>query len=269
MKVAVVGHVEWCRFVKVDHDPVAGEIIRTENAWYEAAGGGGVAAVQLVQMAGTCLFFTAVGNDEAGRLAVEQLTSLGVEVYASISATEPTKQAFIDIDKNKERTITVTGNLEPSRDDTSLPWAKLGEMDAVYFVSGDAGALQEARQAKKLVSTSRVLPILNESALTLDALVMSSNDSNELYESGDLNSEPLLLVKTDGKQGGTLGTGEHYNAEVVDKANLQDSYGCGDSFAAGLTYGLGQDLPIPEVLKIATHRGAMAAQRSGAHGLRP
>ncbi|MGA7705643.1 MAG: PfkB family carbohydrate kinase, partial [Solirubrobacteraceae bacterium] len=35
-----------------------------------------------------------------------------------------------------------------------------------------------------------------------------------------------------------------------------DSYGCGDSFAAGLTFGLGRGLPLPEALDLAARCGA-------------
>ncbi|HEX9313161.1 MAG TPA: PfkB family carbohydrate kinase, partial [Actinomycetota bacterium] len=35
-----------------------------------------------------------------------------------------------------------------------------------------------------------------------------------------------------------------------------DAYGCGDSFAAGLTYGLGAGLPLEEVFDLAARCGA-------------
>ena len=35
-----------------------------------------------------------------------------------------------------------------------------------------------------------------------------------------------------------------------------DSYGCGDSFAAGLTYGLGAGMSVPDALALAARCGA-------------
>lgn len=195
MKVAVIGHIEWCRFAKVNRLPLPGEIIRANETWYEAAGGGSVAAVQLARLVDSCLFFTAVGNDENGEKAIKQLRELGVEVYASVDNNIPTKEAFVYIDNERERTITVIGNLKPSGADKGLPWEKLAYMDAVFFVSGDGAALTVARHSKCLVATSRVLSVLKETGVKLDALVMSSKDRDELYTAGDLSPEPSLLLE--------------------------------------------------------------------------
>ena len=139
-------------------------------------------------------------------------------------------------------------------------------MDAVYFVSGDAAALKAARKAKKLVATARVLPVLKEAGVPLDGLVMSRKDEGELYASGDLNPSPKLVVKTGGTEGGFTETGETYAAEQLEPGELKDLYGCGDSFAAGLTYALAEEKSVDEALKVAAHCGAEAARREGAFG---
>ena len=46
MRVAVVGHVEWIEFARVERVPKAGEIVHASETWEAAAGGGAVAAVQ-------------------------------------------------------------------------------------------------------------------------------------------------------------------------------------------------------------------------------
>ena len=40
MRVAVVGHVEWVEFARVERVPVAGEIVHALDAWEEPGGGG-------------------------------------------------------------------------------------------------------------------------------------------------------------------------------------------------------------------------------------
>lgn len=267
MKVAVIGHIEWGRFVLVDTVPKQGEITHTTDAWGEVAGGGSVAAMQLAQLAGSCTLFTAVGDDELGRRSIRQLESCGVEVYASVIKGVSTKDIFVYIDSQKERTITVTGNLMPDGNDTSLPWQKLADVEAVYFVSGNSSALVAARQAKVLVSTARILPLLQESNIQLDALVCSLEDKGELYHDGELMPEPRLLVSTAGIKGGVTDSGEKYNAEVVSWSELVDTYGCGDSFAAGLTFALGQDAAdLQDGLRFAAQCGAKAAMRRGSFG---
>src|SRR5438270_125970 len=60
VRVAVVGHVEWIEFVRVERVPLQGEIVHALETWEEAAGGGAVAAVQLARLNGSVEFFTAV-----------------------------------------------------------------------------------------------------------------------------------------------------------------------------------------------------------------
>jgi ribokinase len=266
MQVAVIGHIEWGRFVLVDTVPKPGEIVHTNDTWQEVAGGGSVAAMQLAELADSCLFFTAAGNDEFGKRSIEQMESKGVEVYASVLDEVTTKDIYVYIDNQKERTITVTGNLKPDGNDSNLPWGKLADVDAVYFVSGNQAALLAARKAKTLVSTVRILPRLAESGVQFDALVCSKKDTGELYRDGDLSPKPKLVVTTAGVEGGSCSNGEKYNAEIVPESDIVDTYGCGDSFAAGLTFALGQNKDLSEALKFAAHCGAEAARRRGSFG---
>ncbi len=64
MRVAVVGHVEWIEFARVERVPRPGEIVHASATWEEPGGGGAVAAVQLAKLAGEATFFTALGDDE-------------------------------------------------------------------------------------------------------------------------------------------------------------------------------------------------------------
>ena len=82
MRVAVVGHVEWVEFARVERVPRAGEIVHALETWEEPAGGGAVAAAQLTRLAGSCLFFTALGADELGRRSRSELTRLGIDLRA-------------------------------------------------------------------------------------------------------------------------------------------------------------------------------------------
>jgi len=266
MKVAVVGHIEWGKFANVEHVPVAGEIILAKGVWEEVAGGGSVAAMQLAKLNGSCVFFTAVGDDEAGAHSISQLQKNGVEVYATVIKNQHTKSIFVYIDEQDERTITVMGNLKPSGGSKDLPWEKLAEMDAVYFVSGDENALKFARHAKVLVSTARILPLLRNTGIQLDGLVSSAKDSGEVYHEGELNPAPSTVVITRGVNGGDASDGTTYRSEIVANSELVDTYGCGDSFAAGLTFGLAGGATVQDALKIAALAGADAAKRRGAFG---
>jgi ribokinase len=255
MRVAVVGHVEWVEFARVEAVPRPGEIAHAFETWEEPAGGGAVAAVQLGRLAGSCSLFTALGPDELGRRARAELTRLGVEVRA-IPEAEPTRRAFTFVDDVGERTITVFGDkLRPRGGDSRLPWRELAGLDAVYFVSGDAEALHHARLARVLVATARELPTLREAGVQLDALVGSGEDEGELYKTGDLDPPPHLVVTTSGGLGGWVQPGGPFRPAPLP-GPMVDAYGCGDSFAAGLTYALARGTAVDEAVALAARCGA-------------
>jgi ribokinase len=269
MKLAVVGHVEWIEFVRVDRVPQTGEIVHAQEAWAEAAGGGAVAAVELARLAGSSTLFTAVGDDELGRRVAEELVRYGVEVHAAVRPG-PQRRGFTYLDAQGERTITVIGERIGPRRSDDLPWDELATMDGVYFVSGDPAAVRAARDAKTLVATARSLADLREARVELDALVRSRNDRGETYKPGDLDPPPRVEVATVGHLGGSYsvegGPPSHFDAAEVP-GPVQDTYGAGDSFAAGLTHGLAEGLPVEEAIALAARTGAAALTRRGGHAL--
>jgi ribokinase len=268
MRVAVIGHVEWIEFVRVDRVPAQGEIVHALEAWAEAAGGGAVASVQLARLAGASTLFTAVGDDHVGALVAPELAGHGVRVEAAVRP-DLQRHGLTYLDSQGERTITVIGERMGPRRGDDLPWTELEGVDGVYFVSGDADAVRTARSARVLVATARSLAALQEAGVRLDALVRSGSDGGERYRPGDLDPPPHLEVATDGARGGTYsvdgGPTQSYEAAVVP-GRVQDTYGAGDSFAAGLTFALAQGLPADEALAFAARCGAEALARCGAHG---
>jgi ribokinase len=265
MRVAVVGHVEWIELVRVPRMPSAGEIVHATEWWEDAGGGGAVAAVQLAKLAGAATLYTALGDDEVGHRSKHELEALGVRVEAVFQPV-PQRRGFVHVDSSGERTITVIGDrLGPAGDDP-LPWAELADTDAVYLTAGDAGAIRAARAASALVSTARGLETLRGAAVELDALVASARDPGERYEHGDLHPPPRLVVRTAGSAGGEYETlaGERGGWEATPLPGpISDLYGCGDSFAAGFTYGLGAGMPVAAALELGARCGAACATGRG------
>jgi len=264
-KVAVVGHVEWVQFAHVPHVPRAGEVIHAHGVFEEPAGGGGVAAVQLARLAGEATLLTALGDDELGDRSAERLSELGVHVRAA-RRDVGTRRASTLVDDAGERTIITLGpRLEPKGNDEELSWVQLGEMDAVYFTAGDVDALRAARAARVLVASPRAGEALEE-GVALDALVLSGEDAIERRMATRAQVEAELVVFTEGARGGSYrersgGSGTWTAAQLP--APPADSYGCGDSFAAGLTYGLGAGLQAPAALALAARCGAVCLTGHG------
>ncbi|HEX8647824.1 MAG TPA: PfkB family carbohydrate kinase [Thermoleophilaceae bacterium] len=267
MRTAVIGHVEWTEFARVDRVPEPGSITRARSSFVEPAGGGGVAAVQLARLAGDCTLYTALGDDQIGTAAKARLSELGVRVEAAMRAGAPTRRAFTFVDDAGERTITVIGaRLEPAREDP-LPWDELADVDCVYFTAGSPGTLRAARASGALVATARTMDLLEEAGVPLDAVVASSADPSERYR--PLEPPPRLVALTAGAAGGTWtahdGRTGTWAASPVP-GPIRDAYGCGDSFAAGLTHALGRGLDPDGALALAAECGAACLAGDGPYG---
>jgi ribokinase len=263
MKLAVVGHVEWIEFLRVESVPRPGEIVGATEAWAEPAGGGGVAAVELARLAGHADLYCLLGSDGLGTEARTKLTAAGVVVHAP-PTDAPQRRGICYVDEVGERTITVIGDKpRPNGGEAGLPWERLAETDGVYFTAGDAEAVRQARRARVLVATARELPTLHAAGVELDALVASGDDEAERYQSGDLDPPPKLVVSTAGSLGGWAQPGGPYKA-TVPPGPFEDTYGAGDCFAAALTFALARGLDVQEALAFASERGALALTRRGA-----
>ena len=265
LRTAVVGHTEWVDFVRVDRVPEPGQIVHALDAWQEPGGGGAVAAVQLLRLAGEATFFTAFSEESLGHFAHAHLQSMGLRLEAVFRPT-PQRRAITHIDADNERTITVLGERLAPHGTDLLDWATLEETDAVYLTAGDRDAVHTARRASVLVATTRILPLLAEAQVHLDAVVGSARDPSERYESGDLDPIPALAVRTEGAAGGSFqvtgGRWERYEAVVVPGPS-GDAYGCGDSFAAGLTYALACGARPRIAVNFAARCGASALVGKG------
>jgi ribokinase len=258
-RVAVVGHVEWLDFAVVERVPAAGEIVTAGEHFELAAGGGAVAAVQLRKLAGSALFLTALGDDERARRAAAELCEThGVELHAATRA-RPQRRAFTHLDARAERTITVLGERLVPHGEDLLPWERLADCDGVYLTGGDGAAARAARAARVLVATTRAADALLAGDVHADVLVASGRDEKERAGLDALPAPRRATVLTDGARGGRW-EGADGESGTWPAAELPgppvDAYGCGDSFAAGLTYGLAAGMKLPAALDLAARCGA-------------
>jgi ribokinase len=256
VRVAVVGHIEWVEFARVTRVPQAGEVAHASATWDEAAGGGAVTAVALARLAGRASLYTALGDDEIGRRSRERLERLGVEVHAA-RRDEPTRRALTFVDDAGERTITTLGDRLAPRGEDPLPWELLAGHDCVYFTAGDPPALAAARAARVLVASPRAR-VLPPPGVRLDALVFSAGDAIETRAAADLAGFADLVVATEGARGGgwtTATRAGRWEACAVP-GPIVDSYGCGDAFVAGLTYGLAARSSLADALALGARCGA-------------
>ena len=161
MRLAVVGHVEWIRFCRVDEIPRAGR----DRACRTRRGSRPAAPAPSPPCSWPCSPTSATCSPRSATTssAVAAPPSSASAGCTSTSALDdrPTRWAFTQVDDVGERTITTVGpKLHPRGHDDRLPWDLLGGMDGVFFTAGDVDALVAARRARVLVATARELSTL-------------------------------------------------------------------------------------------------------------
>ncbi len=267
MRAAVVGHVEWVDFARVERVPGPGEIVTALESWVEVGGGGAVAAGELVRLGAQTTFFTAFGTDDLGVRAEAELRGRGLRLETVVRES-PQRRAFTSVDRDGERAITVMGEKLVPRAADPLPWSELDSTDAVYFCGGDPGAVREARRARILVATARELPTLRAAGVEVDVLIHSGRDAGERFRPGELDPAPRLVVTTEGPRGGRYtGNGEEGRwAAAPLPGPLEDTYGSGDCFAAALALALAEGRSTRGALDFAAGRSAHAMARRGVNG---
>ena len=266
LRLAVVGHVEWVEFLAVDQLPRPGAIGHALRSLQEPAGGGAVVAVQMARLQQYPVqFFTALGRDSVGEACVKRLEHLGLEVHVAWREAT-TRRGLSLVDSEGDRAITVIGErLTPALDD-DLPWEALGECNGLFVTAADAPLLKACRSAAVLAATPRVrLPVLQEAGVSLDALIGSGLDPSERVEPDQLNPTPHTLIRTEGAAGGLSLPGGRYEPAPLP-GPLVESYGCGDSFAAGVVTGLAARWSLPKAIALGAQCGAACATRFGPYG---
>lgn len=263
-RVAVVGHVEWVDFVPVEQFPAPGEILHARGAFTRAGGGGAVVAVALARLGAEVDFFCALGDDRLGHDADERLRRQGVRTHVAWRG-EPTRRAVTLLDSAGERTIITLGErLQPVGSD-ELDWGRLGDAGGVYFTAGDDGALEHARRARVVVASPRARTALERTAAPIDALVYSARDAGESEWARRVERSMRLLFATQGAAGGRWwGESEGRWDPVAPPGEPRDTYGCGDSFAAGVAFGLAERASVQEATALGARCGARCLTEAGA-----
>ena len=265
--LAVVGHIESVEFLAVDRWPQPGCISHAQQRLEEPAGAGAVIAVQLAQLLDRPVhFFTALGRDSVGEACVQRLQQRGVEVHVAWR-DGPTRRGISLVgavgDRSGDRAITVIGDrLTPVLSDP-LPWDVLQQCDGAFITAADAALVQAARSVPVLAATPRVgLAVLESAGVQIDALIGSGLDPAELVAPGDLVPSPRVQISTEGAAGGLISTGDRYSASALP-GPFVETYGCGDSFAAGVFAGLAAQWPLKTAIQLGCQLGAACATRFG------
>jgi ribokinase len=266
-RVAVVGHTEWVDFVRVARQPERGGLAEGERLFTHAGGGAVVAAAVLAGLGADVDLYTALPDDEPAALARDELGARGIAVHAAPRSGH-TREAFTTLEDGGERTIITVGERHAPTIDDGLDLGPLRAADGVYATAADRGLLAASARGA-LVVTTRIGAPESYAGVDVGAAVFSASDAGETAALAGWARIATLLVATEGSRGGHWreGDGRPENRGRWVAAPLsgraRDSYGCGDAFAAGFTFGLAAGGSVADAAATGARCGADLLTRVG------
>ena len=276
-RVVVVGSVNLDLVYRVPHLPRPGETLLGDRIERLPGGKGGNQAYAAARVAAPGVevaIVACVGDDDAGRLLCDDLSSAGVDVSGSHVVAAPSGTALIAVDAAGENTIVVipganhrwpaeaVDRLEFDTDDVVVLQLEvpLEVAEAVADRAAAAGArvvLNAAPAEPRAAALARRVDVLvvNEGEATALLGAATPVDAGSLTAALDGVGVDGVVVVTLGPRGALLGVPGapvvHVPANVVDAV---DTVGAGDAFVGAFAAALaaGED---PEA---AVRRGAAA-----------
>lgn len=262
-RIAVVGHVEWIVHA-LGRLAGSDEITRLSEPIEEPAGGGTITAAQVAKLGVECDFFTGLGSDARGDASKSRLEAEGITVHAA-RREQPQTWGVSATSDDHDRAIVIVGEPVLATVADPLPWDTLASAGACFFTGHDPAALRRARECPILVVTARRLAVLVQSGVQPDVIVASATDADEAFDHADIDPPARACVWTHGGEGGRIRDehGERSYPPADVPGPVVDSYGAGDSFAGGLTVGLGLGYSLDAAVALGARCGAQALTYRG------
>ncbi len=298
-QVVVFGSINIDIVCRVDTIPAPGETVLSAG-YTQSFGGKGanqaVAAARALGPAGRVVMVGAVGDDEFGRQAVENLARHGIQTDAVERVRAATGCAFINVALDGENAITVASGANACINPDALPpLPDAGRTVVVMQMETPVEAnLRVARAAKaagakvilnlaparfagsaaalrQLLEATDIL-VVNEHELRVVAHLNGLSACGAMEEltcavSAALNAE---VVATAGAAGAYLSAGTDTPLTVsAPRVEVRDTTGAGDCLTGILAAGLAEGLELPAALGRAVVGASMACLQVGAQASMP
>jgi ribokinase len=286
-KILVLGNSNVDLVFKIPrfHDP--GETILAEHLVTVFGGKGANQAITAKRLGGNVYFITKVGNDHHGKSYRHHLIKNGLDQKLILQDEKlPTGMAVIELTPRGENRIIAFLGANGSLSGKDLKRREQYWREVGVFVTQLEIPFPTVERGLKMAKDQGALTLLNPSPpIHLPSHVLSAVDfivPNEVeaqYLTGikwkgdrDLRkmSETFLtqgvknVVITLGSKGLFFKNRSEEIRMNAFRVKVIDTTAAGDAFLGGLAYGLSENKPIREVLKLANGAGALATTKLGA-----
>jgi ribokinase len=291
-KVVVVGSTNTDLTIRVPRIPAPGETALGREFRITAGGKGANQAVAAARAGASVVFVSALGTDDFGQRALENLTREGIDVSLVRRLPDaPSGVALIVVDDRGENSIAVASgaNGQLTRDDV-LPLAPMVDREDVILVqleipleAVEAAAWIATRRHARLIlnpAPARALPeaffgaasVVTPNELEVEHLTgIAVSDEAGLQRAAEalhhLGAEEVVI--TLGQRGVFHSAGDRSELVPAFKVEPVDTTAAGDVFNGALAAALVEGRPFPDALRFANAAAAISVTRAGAQSSAP
>jgi ribokinase len=262
LRITVVGSVNLDLVARVRFLPRPGETLSDATLSRVPGGKGANQAVAASRLGAHVSFVGAVGDDEFGPLAVQELKAAEVDLSQLQLVDSPTGIALILVDDEGENQIVVVPGANKSLDPERI---EVGETEALLCqLEIEDAALEAAAAQTDTFFCLNAAPAreVSEAILQRADLIVANS-----FEIDALGSSPLgaLFALTLGEEGALLiDDVEEVARARPPKVETVDGTAAGDAFTACLVVSLLEGRDRQQALERACTAGALSASRPGA-----
>ncbi len=267
LDVIGIGNLNYDIIMLVDHHPEFHEKVNAQKAVFGLGGAAGNTITWLAHMGLKTGFIGAVGRDEIGEAHIRYFERIGVDTSGIRIIDEPSGVAVAIIHGEDKRIVKYPG----ANRFKVLDGDYIGRARLIHLSSNPTETI---REAVSIASEKGVLVSVDigEAELPkdvearIDYLMMNEDEYRRKYGSLDLNlsSARNLVVTLNG--GGALIRDRRGETKEIRglSAEVVDSTGAGDSFAAGVIYGILNGWTLEDSAKLGMLLAYLTVQKVGA-----
>jgi sugar/nucleoside kinase (ribokinase family) len=292
--IACIGVSDWDRLIAISDYPEAGGFASVLEEVSAPGGPTTNTAVALSRLGARVILASAVGDDERGRLVLDNLEAAGIDTrWITVKPEQVTTLATVIVSRNPlDRTIFVETGAQLVRGD-QLDIAELFGADVLILDVADVSLRRFLLDLPShTVPTTRILSPLTylahkslpdafDLALRHDVIVSNEPDLLDVTGTWTLSDATKALqhrMRGENLRAALITRGGEGCRVVTETKSLNvpafsvevvDPTGAGDAFVAGVAWGMAQRWPWPEVGRFANAVGALACCSLGAQASLP